>query len=126
MTKYTNTQKTPTSSTFVQVSPTMAGSEVTFNAASVQPKVGSVAVPMVRGSVRLASKANYTTCENDCGVTINESVRIEFNVIDKADGNLSAIRSECVRLMDLAIAEYYLAQGLVPPVSADFSAQIEP
>lgn len=122
MTKYTNTQKAPNSSVFVQVAPTMAGSEVTFNAASVQPKVGATAVPMVRGSVRLASKANFTNCADDCGVTVNESVRIEFNVIDKTEGNLAALRSECVRLMDVAIAEYYLAQGLVPPVSANFES----
>lgn len=123
MTKYTNTQKAPNTSVFVQVSPTMAGSEVTFNASSVQPKVGAATVPMVRGSVRLASKANYATCETECGVTVNESVRIEFNVVDKTDGNLAALRSECVRLMDVAIAEYYLAQGLVPPVSADFASE---
>ena len=123
MTKYTNTQKAPNASVFVQVAPTMAGSEVTFNASSVQPKVGAVAVPMVRGSVRLASKADFTTCASECGVTVNESVRIEFNVIDKSNSNLAALRSECVRLMDIAIAEYYLAQGLVPPVSADFASE---
>lgn len=120
--KYTNTQKAPNASTFVQVAPTMAGSEVTFTAASVKPKVGVTAVPMVRGSVRLASKADYTACNDTCGVTVNESVRIEFNVLDQSTSNLGALRSECVRLMDVAIAEYYLAQGLVPPVSADFES----
>ena len=75
----------------------------------------------MRGSVRLTSKVGYSTCENDCGVPVNEAVRIDFNVVPSLN-NLNALRDECVRVMDVAIAEYYLAQGIVPPVSATFES----
>lgn len=120
--KYTNTSKTQNNASFVQVSPMMAGSQVDFSANSVTPNISGTIVPMVRGYVRLTSKVGYTPCGSECSTQVNEAVRIEFNVVQSLD-NLEALRDECVRVMDVAIAEYYLAQGIVPPVSADFASE---
>lgn len=117
--KYTNTSKTANASVFVEVEPTVGNNQVEFKSDQVTPNVRGTVIPMVRASVRLVRKNGYKPCDTDCSVEVNESFRMEFNILKGSD--LSVLRGECVRVMDEAIAKYYLAQGFVPPVDADFN-----
>lgn len=85
--------------------------------------VGTV-VPMVNGTLRLAVPSAITPCDtNACSGEVIESVSIQFNV--KA-GNVSALttlRTELNRVLDAAISGYNLADGIVPPATADFASE---
>lgn len=122
MNKYTNAIRTKDLSEFARVEPSFDGTLVTFSAKTATPNIGGVVVPMVHGKVRLAvpTAVNVPCDSSACGPVVTEAITLDFNV-QRGGENLSQLRDEVVRLVDLAIADYQFANGLVPPTNAEFS-----
>lgn len=121
MTQYQNVAFDRSKSVFVDTTSTKSN-EATFDSKPVMAKIGGTTVPMVRSSITLRSAVQATvSCGNDCPPEIVESVSISFNVEQGAD-RLVALRAETIRLLDIAIAEYNMTKGLVPPVFATFAS----
>lgn len=121
MNKYTNAIRTKDLSEFARVEPSFDGTLATFSAKTATPNIGGVVVPMVHGKVRLAVPTPVANpCDpSACGPVVTEAIAVDFNV-QRGGENLAALRDEVVRLVDLAIADYQFANGLVPPTDADF------
>lgn len=119
--KYINTIKDKANSEFVRTDPSFDGSVLHFNISTARPSISGVVVPMVKGSVRLAVPTAVDLCDpTACAGQINEAVKIEFNV-RQGGANLSTILTEVQRCLAIAISDYQITNGVLPPVSADFS-----
>lgn len=116
MSKYQNTGFETGSSTFVD---TNQKNEVTFRSRKVSTKVGAVIVPMVKAAATLRASSEAPVCGSECPLPIVESVKLEFSVT-QGGASLDALRTELMRLVDSALSEYHLANGLVPPSYATF------
>lgn len=123
MIKYTNAIRTKDLSEYARVLPSFDGTVVTFSAKTATPNIGGTVVPMVQGKVRLAVPVAATNpCDPSLrGPVVTEAIAVDFNV-QRGGVNLQALRAEVVRLVDLAIANYQFANGLVPPTDADFGS----
>lgn len=67
-------------------------------------------------------KSVVSECD-PCGATeVNNSIRIKCTFIQADAAQLTAMRAEVNRLMDLAIAQYNFTVGFVPPLSATLTA----
>lgn len=122
--KYINTTRDKTASEYVRTEPSFDGSVVQFGATSVNPSINGTVVPMVKGFVRLSVPSAVTPCDPDaCAGTINEAVKVEFNIKGGNTASLAALRLEVNRVLDIALAEYNFANGIVPPVTAAFASE---
>lgn len=115
---YQNTGFNTGTSTFVDVNQNY---EITFASRKVAAKVGAFSVPMVKAAATLRASSEATACGSECPLPIVESVKIEFSVTQGA-ASLEALRAELTRLVDKAISDFHLTDGLVPPVFAAFAA----
>lgn len=119
--KYQNASRDINQSSFVRVIPdTSATLDIKSSAKSFSP-VSGVKVNMVTGSVRIVDQVVLDQ-ECACGdVFVGESLEIRFNFQrDNAAGILAALE-EAKRVMGIALSEYNLAIGLVPPSEATFT-----
>lgn len=121
--KYINTTRDKTTSDFVRTEPTFDGSVVQFGATSVNPSINGTVVPMVKGFVRLSVPSAVASCNPEaCAGTINEAVKVEFNIKGGDTASLAGLRSEVNRVLDIALADHNFANGIVPPVSTTFAS----
>lgn len=120
--KYINTTRDIRNSDYVLVEPTVSGQVLHFGAQSVEPKLGGVAVPMTKINVRVDAPTTITSCGEECPVPVNESVTISLNVLRGGD-SIAMLRAEVDRCLDVALAQYSLAYGIVPPATADFQSE---
>lgn len=119
--KYTNITRARGSADFARTFPSFDGSVALFKVTEAKPNIAGTIVPMVRGTVRLTSPVNAASVDAAPAV-VNEAVAIEFNV-RQGGANLAAMRNEVVRLLDAAVANYQLANGIVPPSEAIFNSE---
>lgn len=120
MNKYISTLRDKANSEYVRVSPSFDGGMLHFNVSTARPTINGTVVPMVKGSVRLAVPAEVASCDpSACAGTVNEAVKIEFN-FRQGGVNFATLQTEVMRCLAIAIADYQLANGVLPPVSADF------
>ena len=117
---YQNTEAVPGRSVFIDTAQTLP-SEVTFTASRRKGNVAGKVVVFDRGAIVLRTDKTTTPCGADCAVEVTETIRVEFSVLDGA-ASLEALRTEINRLLDSAITNYGFSRGLVPPVSATFTA----
>lgn len=124
MTKYINSTRDRTTASFVQTEPTFDGTVVDFKLTSVNPSVAGVVVPMVKGLARISKPHPVESCNpNVCSGSINQAVTVEFNLLNGNKTSFEALRTEVNRVIDAAILEYNLLNGIVPPVSAAFASE---
>lgn len=119
---YQNTGFVAGSSKFVKVLPSGTNNEAVFTSKNTAVPVTGGKVNMVSASVALQQPKDVTisAVEGAPKTLINESVKVSFNVVKGSIVDLNAIKGEVDRLLDLAVAEYNLANGLVPPANATF------
>lgn len=120
--KYQNVAFTRDAATFVEVD-NQKLEEVKFTNQPVTAHISGLPVKMFRGNVSYRREAETTPCGQDCPVTFIESVNLGFSVRLGNINALSELRQELNRLVDDAVADYALTQGLVPPVYANFTQQ---
>ena len=120
MVKYTNITRARGSADFARTSPSFDGSVALFKVAEAKPNIAGTIVPMVRGTVRLTVPVNAAP-QDAAPAMVNEAVSVEFNV-RQGGASLNGMRSEVIRLLDAAVADYQLANGIVPPSEAAFSS----
>lgn len=122
MKSYQNATRTGNMSTSVEVG------EATNSLLTIQNKVGSftptpgVKVDMVSGTIRVSVPAELTPCGASCTTTVIESAEVRFN-FRKGGTNVTALVNEVVRILGIAVADYYLNIGLVPPSEATFAEE---
>lgn len=120
MKNYQNATRTGTNATFVEVG------EQTDSLLTIQNKVGSFTptpgskVEMVSGTIRVSVPAEDTPCGASCATKILESAEIRYN-FRKGGTNLTALVDEVVRVLGIAVSDYHLNIGLVPPSEATFT-----
>lgn len=119
--KYQNTAFTTGKSAFSNVD-AIQPTQATFSASAVTASVTGGKVPMVRGAIHLQALASAEVCTSDCPVSVTESVKLEFNVLQGAE-SLSALRAELDRLFVEASTDYAFTKGLVPPSYATFASE---
>lgn len=117
--KYINTNRDTTASAFARTEPTFDGSVLIVSAQPVKANVSGSTVNMVKGHVRLTTPKSVEICDSVCAGSVNEMVEIRFNSVSGFD-NIETLRAEVIRCMDVAIAKYSLAYGVIPPATADF------
>lgn len=119
--KYQNVNRSQDNATFVRVDPMDNGFlTIKSKEASYTPAAG-VKTPMVAGFVRLDTYAEVTPCGDTCVTPVKETVELRFNVI-KGGARLSVNKTELLRVLDKAINEAYLLQGLVPAATVTFDS----
>lgn len=119
--KYQNVNRSQDNATFVRVVPLDNGFlTIKSKEASFTPAAG-VKTPMVSGFVRLDTYADITPCGETCVTPVKETVELRFNVI-KGGARLSINKTELLRVLDKAISEAYLLQGLVPAATVTFDS----
>lgn len=119
--KYQNVNRSQDNATFVRVNPLDNGFlTIKSKEASFTPAAG-VKTPMVSGFVRLDTYADITPCGETCVTPVKETVELRFNVI-KGGARLSINKTELLRVLDKAISEAYLLQGLVPAATVTFDS----
>jgi len=74
---------------------------------------------MVSGAVRLT--APVTVTQGDLVATVDESVEVRFNIRKGATASVTTLNTEAARVLGLALTQYNLAIGLVPPSEATFA-----
>lgn len=116
--KYTNITRSRGSADFALTSPSFDGSIALFKVSEAKPNINGTIVPMVRGTVRLTTPVNAASPDAAPAV-VNEAVTVEFNV-RRGGVELNSMRDEVIRLLDAAVANYQLANGIVPPSEATF------
>lgn len=119
--RYQNVEFARNRSVFIDTTNSTNPTEATFQSKSVLAQTKNGGVAMVKGSCTVRQEATTTTCGSECPVSVVESVDFNFSVL-KGASNLSALRVELIRLLDIAITDYSLTAGLVPPVQANFEA----
>lgn len=118
--QYVNTSRTNADATFVRVAPLLDGSVVVFKSKKTSISKGQVAATFVAASVRLDQPVSITACETACPVEFTESMNLSFNV--RAGTPLTTLKTELLRLVDKAVDDYNLSNGLVPPTHASFES----
>lgn len=122
--KYINTTRDKTTSDFARVNPSVDGSTLHFLVKTARPMIVGTSVPMVTGSLRLAVPAPVTSCDpSACSGEVTESVTLQFNIKAGNSASLVTLRAELNRVFDAAVASYNLADGIVPPATADFASE---
>lgn len=75
---------------------------------------------MVSGSIRLV--APVTVTQGDLAASVDESVEIRFNIRKGVSERVTGLNAEAARVLGLALSQYNLAIGLVPPSEATFAS----
>lgn len=121
MTAYINTIRDKANSEFVRTEPSFDGSVLQFNAVPVNPTIVGVVVPMVKGYARLSVPSPVDSCNPAvCGGSVSQTIKLEFNILRGDTAALASMRAEVLRCFDVAVADYQLANGIVPPTTATF------
>lgn len=123
MRKYYNTGFAAGKSSFTDVDNQKASGLV--NASAFASKTANVTTsngvqPMATGEVTFTQPFLVTGPAGTQGIPLNEFIGLRFNVRTGNTAALTALRTEVLRLFDKAVADYALAAGIVPPVSASF------
>lgn len=120
-TQYINTNRDKTSSDYARVLPSFDGSTLTFTVKSAAPVVAGQVVPMVHAKLRVVTPAVVTSCNPAvCDSSVNEAITIDFNV--KRGSDVTALKLEALRVLEVALSEYQLNNGVLPPATADFTS----
>lgn len=118
--KYINTNRDKASATYTRVEPTFDGTILTFTVKSASPFLGGKAVPMTHARLRMVTPAEVSNCDpNACKPSVDQSVTLDFNVLQGTDP--SAMFEEARRVLELAIEDFKLSFGVVPPATAEFN-----
>lgn len=120
--QYQNITRAKNEASFAQVLPEFDGTSVEFRTKTAAPQIRSVSVPMVNGTVRIVKPVDVVDCDTTCVGSVNESVEIRFNIKDGSTASLESMILETKRVLDLAVDQYALAHGLVPPSEAAFTS----
>lgn len=116
MAKYHNETYSKGMSTFVSIDP-MDGSTVQFTSQRKSFTVSGVRSQAVNAKVTYVVPSEVTDACNECVKAVADSVfEIRFNLVEGQD--FSALRTEALRLLDVALSDHYLAAGMVPNVNA--------
>lgn len=118
--KYINTTRDTKTAAYVRTEPSFDGAEVDFSITPVQPKINGESVKMVRGIVRLTEPSEVVACDDRCVGHVNEVMELRFNVRQGGE-SLEALLAEVTRVYNVAVDNYQIANGVVPPVTAQFS-----
>lgn len=119
--KYINTTRDKTTAEYARIEPSFDGSTCVISVKNASPVVAGKAVPMVNAKVRVVTPAIVASCNPAvCDSSVNESFTLDFNV--KRGADVTAIRTEALRILNVAINEYQLHNGVVPPATADFTS----
>lgn len=121
--KYINTNRGTATAEFIQVDPSSDGSFVRFDVKSALPSIGGVITPMVKVSVFLSrpSPVNNPCDPTACSGSVSQTARVELNLKKGNATDYAAMKAEVIRVLDEAIAQNYLLDGVVPPVTATFT-----
>lgn len=91
-------------------------------------KTTKVTLPSKASAQVVTQELLYTvpkSLENECSPcgteVINNSLRLKLNFIRGDATAIAAMRTEVNRLLDKALADYYFADGFVPPISSNFA-----
>lgn len=115
---YTNAIRDRNNSEYVRTAP-FDGAILTFSAKTARPTIVGKVVPMVNLSARLSAPAPITPCDTTmCDGSITEAVAISVNFRQGSD--FAALRTELLRVFDIAVQDYNFADGIVPPTNASF------
>lgn len=119
--KYQNVNRSQDNATFVRVDPLDNGFlTIKSKEASYTPAAG-VKTLMVSGFARLDTYADITPCGETCVTPVKETIEVRFNVV-KGGARLGVNKTELLRVLDKAINETYLLQGLVPAATVTFDS----
>lgn len=121
--KYVNTNRGTASSEYMQVEPSVDGSMIRIDTKRVAPVLNGVVVPMVRVSAILSRPRDVLDpCKGEPACAqATEAVRIDLNLLYGDSTSCAALRAELNRVLDKAIEDYYVLNGVVPPVDATFA-----
>lgn len=118
--KYINTDRNKTASNYGRVEPSFDGSQVTFTVKTASVLAAGQQVPMVSATVRLTTPHEVTPCDpTKCGASVNTAAAISLNLVRGEDP--TAMLAEVQRVLGVALTQYYLSDGVLPPATADFS-----
>lgn len=122
--KYINTTRDKTTSDFARVQPSVDGATMHFLVKTARPVIVGTPVSMVNGTLRLAVPSPVASCDTSvCSGEVIEAVSLQFNIKAGNTAVLSTLRTELNRVLDAAITSYNLADGIVPPATADFASE---
>lgn len=123
MTLYQNVGFETNKSSFVDVSNVAGPNTVSFSNKSVGVPTSVGVTKMVSGHVVLTVPFEVDCSEQCNGATLNESLRLQWNIRQADIAQLAALRTELNRVLDQAITDYHIGSGLVPPVYATFPSE---
>lgn len=107
-------------SKFIKVKPDGTLDELYFTAKRTSlPIGGGVRVNTASAGLTLNSQVNVAS-EGEIPTLVGNSVKVTFNIKSGDAAALTALRAEVNRVLDVALAQYNLGQGLVPPTAATF------
>lgn len=122
MKQYFNNGFAPDKSSFVDVDSNVGQvNSLVFTNKSTNVVTSVGQTKMVSGHISLTVPFKVSCSEECQDITLNESLRVQWNMRYDSTEALSALRAEVNRVLDEAIASYGLQKGLVPPVFATFS-----
>lgn len=118
--KYINTDRSKTTSNYGRVEPSFDGSQITFSVKNATVTTAGQAVPMVSATIRLTTPKVVASCDpTKCDSSVNTAATLSFNIPRGASP--SDLMEEVERVTGIALSQYYLADGVLPPATADFS-----
>lgn len=123
MTIYQNVGFEPNRSSYVDVSNVAGPNTVAFTNKSVAVPTSVGATKMVSGAITVTQPFEVDCSEQCNGATLNESVKVQWNIRYANLARLTALRAEVNRVLDAAITDYHICEGLVPPVYASFPSE---
>lgn len=120
---YQNIAFTGDKSRFVDVA---AGITASFASKKATVRVSTSAQDVVTFDILVEKEKSIQTdpaC-NPCGSPVlNNTVRLRATMFKGDSAGLAVMRAELNRLVDVAIADYALMSGLVPPSNATFASE---
>lgn len=123
MPKYQNIAFTGDKSRFVDVASSVIAN---FSSKKSTVRVSTSAQDVVTFDVLVEKEKSIQTdpaCTPCNAPVLNNTVRLRATVFKGDSAELAAMRLELNRLVDVAIADYALLAGLVPPSNATFASE---
>lgn len=109
-------------SKFIRIKPDGTLDELYFTAKRTSlPIGGGSRVNTASAGLTLNSQVNVAPV-GEIPQLVGNSVKVTFNILSGDSAALTALRTEINRVLDAAIAQYNLGQGLVPPTAAAFTS----
>lgn len=116
---YQNTSFTAGESRFVRINAGVA-EELAFRSKTAKVAVPGGSVSMASGHVLYQKPKAVTAVVGMPETMLTESVKIQFNVTEGDDGDITTLLDEAIRCLAIARSTYNMANGLVPTGNATF------